>query len=377
MAGVGRAQSNDTVPVVYSQSRHGPILREAEWEGTLPRTRAHVAVVVVYRRGDQLVIWPHERKRVLLHRFPVTIYEIDLALHSTAISSELPSQDTAASFNARFHIQWRVFNPSAVVRHQVLNIGEALYATLLHRARAITRDFGVDQLIDAEEKINDKLGGVDFDATAPTRIEQAMQEAVERGCLGAEYGLWTNTIVHLTLDDAAIQHNTKMMKLSWAIKEEKLEQELRIIKNKNEQEITAERIRVYREIVAAGDVEQFALRLSQNPDEITAITTILREDQLTSRRDTIEFISQMVESGVVERWEVSDQVREALEWLREATARVVTNKDHRNVQVDQPLHQRRRGRGAPIEESAPSPDVIVVTAEAVTPDEGTDSKPSP
>ena len=86
------------------------------------RTRAHVAVVVVYRHGDQLVIWPHERKRVLLHRFPVTIYEIDLALHSTVISSELPSGDTAASFNASFHIQWRVFNPSAVVRHRVLNI---------------------------------------------------------------------------------------------------------------------------------------------------------------------------------------------------------------------------------------------------------------
>ena len=65
------------------------------------------------------------------------------------------------------------------------------------------------------------------------------------------------------------------------------------------------------------DVEQFALRLANDPDEISAVTEIIREDQLTKRQDTIDFIKHMVDSGVVERWEVSDQVREALEWLRE------------------------------------------------------------
>jgi hypothetical protein len=66
-------------------------------------------------------------------------------------------------------------------------------------------------------------------------------------------------------------------------------------------------IAVYRKIIDAGDVEQFALRLACHSDEISAITAIIREDQLTSRRDTIDFISHVVDSGVVERWEVSDQ----------------------------------------------------------------------
>lgn len=76
----------------------------------------------------------------------------------------------------------------------------------------------------------------------------------------------------------------------------------------------------------------------------------------------------MVDSGVVERWEVSDQVREALEWLTDATARVVTDNDHRTGEIDQPLRQRRRGRDQPIEQSPEAekpPEVIVVTAEAV------------
>ena len=78
----------------------------------------------------------------------------------------------------------------------------------------------------------------------------------------------------------------------------------------------------------------------------------------------------MVDSGVVERWEVSDQVREALEWLREATARVVTDQDHK---ITQPVHQRRQGRGKPLEDGSPTGpphDVIVVAAEVVSPEEG-------
>jgi hypothetical protein len=307
---------------------------------------------------------------VLLHRRPTTIYEIDLGLHRTMISADLPSGDYAASFHASISVQWRVFNPSAIVRHQVLDINETLSATLLRRARGVARDFRIDQVSAAEDKINDRLGGVAIDVTAPAGIQQAMREATDHGCLGAEYGLWTHAITHLTLDEAAAEHNVKMMKLNWAVEEEKAEQELRIIRNENEQQITANRIAVYRDIIAAGDAERFALRLASHPDAISDITAIIREDQLTSRHDTIDFIEHMVDSGVVERWEVSDQVREALAWLKEATARVVADKDHRMTEADQPVRQRRRGRGTPIEEGNASPappQVIVVKPEPTRP----------
>jgi hypothetical protein len=295
------------------------------------------------------------------------------------IPADLPSKDYAGTFHASISVQWRVFNPSAVVRHQVIDIEEALSPTLLRRARGIAREFSIDQITAAEDEINNQLGGVAIDVTAPAGIQQAMREATDLGCLGAEYGLWTRVITHLGLDEAATEHNTKMTKLNWAIEEEKAEQELRILKNKNQQEIMADRIAVYREIVAAGDVERFALRLASHPDEISAITAIIREDQLQSRHDTIDFISRMVESGVVERWEVSDQVKEALEWLRDATARVVTDKDHRSAQIDQSTQHRRRGREKPIMESAasgPSPEVIIVAAKAVPLEEGTEPEAS-
>jgi hypothetical protein len=362
-----KQQPNGKEPVPVPEAQVGPILSEVRWRGKLARARAHVAVVVVYHRGDHHVIWPHERSRVLLHRRPATVYEVDLGLHQTVLTAELPSQDYAGTFHASISVQWRVFDPSAVVRHRVMSIDEALSATLLRRARGIAREFSIDQIKAAEDKINNRLGGVPIDVTASATIQQAKYEATYLGSLGAEYGLWTRAITHLTLDEATIEHNAKMMKLNWAIEEEEAEHRLRVIKNRNEHEITAKRIEVYREIIAAGDVERFALRLANHPDEIADITKILREDQHTSRHDTIDFISHMVDSGVVERWEVGDQVRQALEWLKDATTRAVTDKDHR-VTIDQTLHQRRQGRGAPIEEGAmsePPPDTIVVPAKTV------------
>ena len=372
VAVINQAQSNGNDPSPQPKPVTGPILSEARWDGKLARARAHVAVVVVYQRGDHLVVWPHERKHVLLHRRPVTMYEIDLGLHRAIVTADLPSHGHAGSFRATINVQWRVFNPSAIVRHRVLDIEEALSAALLQRARSIAREFSLDQVTAVEDEINKQLSGVEIDVSAPTGIEQAMRDATDRECLGAEYGLWTRAIAHLALDKAATEHNAKMMKLKWAIEEEEAEHRLRVVQNRNQQEITAERMEIYRKIVAAGDVDRFALRLASHPDDISAIMAIIREDQLTSRRDTIDFISRMVESGVVERWEVSEQVREALEWLTDATARVVTDKNHRSTEIDEPLRQHRRGRGQPIEQSAaaekPS-EVIVVTAESVPIDE--------
>jgi hypothetical protein len=381
-----REQPNGAGPDAQPQSQDGPksqagpILREARWEGRLPRPRTHVAVVVVYRRGDHLVVWPHERTRVLLHRRPATVYEVDLGLHRTVIEEDLPSKDHAGAFHARINVQWRVFDPSAVVRHQVLDIEETLSANLLRRARGIAREFSIGEITAAEDKINDQLGGVAIDVTAPAGIEQAMLEATDLGCLGAEYGLWTRVITHLALDEEATEHNTKMMKLNWAIEEEKAEQDLRLLQNQNQHKIMTEKIGVYRDIVEADDIERFALQLASNPDDIPAIMEIMRDYQLQSRHDTIDFISRMVDSRVVERWEVSDEVKQALEWLKEATARVVTNKDHRYSRIDQAPQQRRRGRGEPVEEgvaSEPPPEVIKMTAEAVPVEEVTQPGSSP
>ena len=349
--------ANGTAPPPQPEPMSGPIISETRWKGKLASARAHVAVVVVYYRGDHQVLWPHDRRRVLLHRRPTTMYEVDLGVHHTAMSADLPSNDRAGSFHASISVQWRVLDPSAVVRHRVSDVDKAISAHLLRRARSIAREFRIGQAAAAEDEINTRLGSLAIDVTAPDWFQQAMREAAETDRLGAEYGLWTRVIVELTLDEAAIEHNTKMTKLTWAIEEEEAEQRLRLLQETNQRKIMADRITVYREIVAAGDIERFALQLANNPDDIAAIATIIRDDQLESRRDTIDFVAHMVDSGVIERWEVSDQAREALQWLREATARVIRDRGNQK-DINQTNQQSRRGRDEPIEGSTEPPAAL-------------------
>jgi len=61
MAAVGQAPPPAADPAPPPKRQTSPILHEMGWDGKLPRARAHVAIVVVYHRGDHQVIWPHER----------------------------------------------------------------------------------------------------------------------------------------------------------------------------------------------------------------------------------------------------------------------------------------------------------------------------
>src|SRR5215471_6300261 len=125
------AHGANGVAAPQQQPVSGPILSETGWLGRLPPARAHVAVVVVYVKGAHQVLWPHDRQRVLLHRRPTTVYEVDVGLRNTAIATDLPSQGHAGTFHANISIQWRVLDPSAVVRHGVADVREALSPHLL------------------------------------------------------------------------------------------------------------------------------------------------------------------------------------------------------------------------------------------------------
>lgn len=330
----------------------GPIHLEYPWPGRLPAPQAHIAVVIVYARGDRQVMWPHARQRVPLTRRPTTLYEIDLSLQQATIEADVRSRTDACPFHAEITIQWRVTDPSAVVHHRVADAAETLKPHLLHRIRNITQGYDITQAHAAEEDVNKQLGRAPITAGHGEQPDDA-------DSIGAEYGLWARCIIHLTLDEAAAEHKAKMAKLMWAIEEERAEQELRLLQEDHKRKITADRMEVYRQIIATGDTERFALQLADHPDDIAAIEKIIREEERISRRDTIEFVARMVDSGVIERWQVNDEIKVALAWLREATARVIPERDGR----DSGKRERRRGR-TPLSQDA--------QAEVEEPDTDTD-----
>jgi hypothetical protein len=338
----------------------GPILNERPWPGRLPDVQKHIALVVVHHRGDHQVIWPHDRQRVRVSSRPSTLYDVDIALHQARMEIELPSSDHGCSFHAAITIQWRVLDPSAVIQHRVTKVAQVLSPHLVTRLRRITRSFDITDSDDAEDEVNAQLGSLDPDVSSPQAINRTMQEALRRELLGSEYGLWTRAVVHLSPDEAAIGHYTKMTKLNWAIAEETAQQRLRLLQDMNQQAIMEGRITIYRDIIARGDTDRFAFQLAHNPDDIAAIDEIIRQEQQANRRDTIDFVAHMVDSGVIERHEVGDQATEALHWLKEVTSRVLRDRD-RQTELESPDVPQRRGRGSAAEgQLAGSPQTTVI-----------------
>jgi hypothetical protein len=95
------------------------------------------------------------------------------------------------------------------------------------------------------------------------------------------------------------------------------------LQENHEQERQRARMAEYRQIVASGNVDQFALQLARRPEDVADVVKLARDERYEERKQFTELVTRLVQSGAISRWEVDDQVRLVLEWLAESTERVM------------------------------------------------------
>ena len=71
------------------------------------------------------------------------------------------------------------------------------------------------------------------------------------------------------------------------------------------------------------------------------VVQMVREIRQEDHRHVTDFLTRLVESGAVDRWEVKDTVQTALDWLKENNDRVVQT-GHASIpwQRGAPPHER-------------------------------------
>jgi hypothetical protein len=62
---------------------------------------------------------------------------------------------------------------------------------------------------------------------------------------------------------------------------------------------------------------------------------LAREERNEERRELTDFLTKLLSSGAIDRWDIEDQVREALTWLAESTQRTVQTGDFNRRWVPQ------------------------------------------
>jgi len=205
------------------------------------------------------------------------VYEVDLGVHVTQILDLPPSRGDQTAFCAAIDVIWQVVAPTKVVLTGLDDVARAISPSLLCQLRAITRQYEITELESAEEAANARL---------------------RRTTLGAEFGLSLEVFVRLAMDEASLKHADIQRK-----------------------------VELYRRIISAGDFNQFALELALQPSDIGTVVQMLVTERDSHRQAVFDFVTRLLESDALDRWQIDDQVRTTLQWLRDSGYKVLAGSD--------------------------------------------------
>ncbi|WP_370962220.1 hypothetical protein [Amycolatopsis sp. cg9] len=241
--------------------------------------RPWIALVFVHKDGTMTTFRDGKQPTVaqLLWGGFRSQYEVDMSLRRLTLAITLPSAEDVFVFRAAVDVQWRVVAPELVVRGGLTDIRRVLVPQLLEGLRQETRTLQAGHVESAEKAAGARFGP---------------------DWLAAEHGLWTNVLVRLRMDKQT-EHNLRL----------------------------ASEVQAFKTLIEGGDIDQFALQLAQNPQQVAPVVQALVKERDTHRRQVFDFITNLLASDALDRWQIDDQVRVTLEWLKVSINRVISGTD--------------------------------------------------
>ena len=198
------------------------------------------------------------RPKVPIFRSGGTLYEVDLGLHHTTVELDLPAMTDSSDFHLTAFVEWRVVKPAKVVAENIRDVREALSIALRIRLRSVTPEFDVSEVVAAEAVVKEEIKHPD---------------------LGRTYGLETTIIPRLTVDERARAYASTQRELERELAIEELRHRNKKREEEHEQQRQRARIAEYRDIVASGNIDQFALQLASNPQDVAEVVKLAREER--------------------------------------------------------------------------------------------------
>ncbi|MFJ8358718.1 PE-PGRS family protein [Streptomyces sp. NPDC093984] len=242
----------------------------------------HALVFVTASGSYDVYMPPHRPSRTeAATRRYTSVYEVDMGSHPVQLELELPSDDDAFSFGATADLTWRVADPVAFVASGERDVPTRLTRELQQVARPVTRRHPIEESPSAE---------------------RAVQRAVEDVSFAAGTGLSVTCVVRLRLDDDAIAHRRRKRALryesemldpehEYRMRQAQLEHQLEVMRERQSQELVAQKIAFYQYWLQHGGVAAWALHLAAHPGDTRMVVGTLQKDQLGAIRKELELIA--------------------------------------------------------------------------------------
>ncbi|MFJ5279281.1 hypothetical protein [Streptomyces parvulus] len=290
----GQPNDSGAADVALPDDLRGPFLREFTQDGPYQHAGLQRAAVVHYRKGGYSVITAQRAEhfeRPRLGRYPASVCLIARGRHQASFEMELPSRGDQGSFTCAVDVHWEVADYVLAAEKRVVDVEKMLRAPLLARLRVLTRRYGLDAAQQADEAIQGELMSGTWAA------------------FGEELGLSTVVYVRIDLGLAATDHHKTLLDVRHTA----------IVRSAQDQADAARvqaNLSTARELIAAGEAGQYAHLLAQDPARAEDILRELQSQAREQREGALQYLSRLIDQGVVQRHQVEGQVQRLIDYAR-------------------------------------------------------------
>ncbi|MFC9395470.1 hypothetical protein ACFTWS_20250 [Streptomyces sp. NPDC057027] len=282
----------------------GPLV--GEYAPPYRRRSGRVAAVLLYRNGGHRVVWPDRVEDVNKPMFgsPYTVFEVRLGRNVTEFRLQLPAAGDGVFFEAVAKVQWVVTDPHLVVQEQVEDVAELLHDELLDGLRRLSRRFRITEAQRADEAVREEL-------------------AAGRLSFGRDIGLRTRVLVFIDLDDSVKAEVSRRDRVGVTMEADERVAEAERRREAADRALVAERAREMEALFRRGDLAQIAHHMAMNPDKQWEIRTQLQRERREGQDDYLRVFNRLLDTGVLERHDIGEQMYQVLMYLRSQTGTVL------------------------------------------------------
>ncbi|WP_399887553.1 hypothetical protein ACGH7X_23270 [Streptomyces sp. BBFR51] len=282
-------QPGATDPALPDDLR-GPFLDEIFPDGPYKHRGLQRAAVVFYRNGGHSVITAQRAEhfgRPMLGKKPKSVCLIARGRYQASFQMPLPSRGDQGDFLCAVDVHWEVADFALTAEKQVRDVEKMLRAPLLARLRILTRRYGLEAAQAADEAIQAELAGgawADF---------------------GTELGLSTVVYVRVDLGQAARDHQAELVDVRYAAGRQSAQDQADAAR-------VQANLSAARELIAAGETEQYAILLAQDPSQAKELLGELQSQARENREDALAFLSRLIENDMVQSHQIDRAVVQQL-----------------------------------------------------------------
>lgn len=287
---------------VLPHDLRGPFIREFAPQAAYRHRNSQVASVLYYKNGGHSIITvrgaEHNNKPMMGK--PTSVCWIARGQHQASFQLELPTYGDRSRFKAGADVNWEVSDFYLAAEKRVVDVERMLRPPLEARLRGVSRRYGLDSAQQVDEAIQDELASGRW------------------GGFGADLGLATQVFIRIDLGQAAADHQAQMVAVEKGSKVQEA------IDTANKARIAAN-IDDAQKLIAAGETFQYATMLAQDPGRANEILGELQRQAREQRHGALDYLTNLINQGVVQRHQIDDQVQALIEYSRSVSTTVFPN----------------------------------------------------